>query len=163
MAVAGSVTITGLDELQERMKDLSAGAQRRVLRRGLVKAANVVRQEARKRAPVRTGRLKRGVRTKVTVRRDGLAVAQIYPGRSARHGLFAERGTQPHVIRPRTAKVLADGRTVYGRTVQHPGQPARPWMKPAAEAAHGAANEAFRVAAGAEIEAILRRQAAGIS
>lgn len=44
-----------------------------------------------------------------------------------------EYGTDPHVIRVRTAKVLHNAETgeFFGKEVHHPGTPAQPFMRPA--------------------------------
>lgn len=69
------------------------------------------------------------------------------------HGDFVENGTAPHIIVPRSAKVLAfsgaggrisqpgpnqrvptrGGATVFAMIVHHPGTPPRPWFAPEIE------------------------------
>lgn len=47
---------------------------------------------------------------------------------------FTEKGTAPHVIRPRriggVLVFVTDGETVFARHVNHPGTPPRPWFSP---------------------------------
>jgi hypothetical protein len=50
----------------------------------------------------------------------------------APHAEYTERGTQPHEIRPRSARALrfdAGGETVFAKRVQHPGTQAKPWFE----------------------------------
>lgn len=42
-----------------------------------------------------------------------------------------EYGAKPHTIRVRDKQVLTDGETFFGTEVNHPGQPAQPFMRPA--------------------------------
>lgn len=86
-------------------------------------------------APFRTGATRRGVRRTATHRIGTRYTATTE--NTTPQGEFAERGTRAHIIRPRTAKVLRfriGSRVVYARQVNHPGTPARPWLKPTAKA-----------------------------
>ncbi len=47
------------------------------------------------------------------------------------YGGYLEVGTEPHVIRVKTAKVLTDGKTFFGKEVNHPGTKPHPYFKPA--------------------------------
>jgi hypothetical protein len=50
------------------------------------------------------------------------------------YAMFVHEGTKPHVIKPRRKKVLSwkgpEGR-VFASSVNHPGTPARPWLRDA--------------------------------
>jgi len=57
-------------------------------------------------------------------------------GRGAKHVLFLEEGTKPHVIAARRRKFLrftVDGVVYFRRKVQHPGTKPRPFMREAAD------------------------------
>lgn len=97
----GTVTIeiTGLDKLQRKLRELPLRVQNAVLRKGLRAAANVVRDEARRRAPVRTGNLRRNIATSVSVRR-GQGSATVGPKPKAYYGMFVELGTSKMAARP---------------------------------------------------------------
>jgi HK97 gp10 family phage protein len=91
----------------------------------------------RDKVDVKDGTLRGSIRHKVT--RGGKLLVGV--GREAFHWRFLEFGTEPHAIearrarskrRKRGAKVLADPDTgvVYGTRYMHPGQPARPFIRP---------------------------------
>lgn len=66
---------------------------------------------------------------------------------------YLEKGTPPHIILPRNAKVLAfelGGETVFATEVHHPGTKARPFAKPTVDA--------VRNTIASEAAAILRRE-----
>jgi len=46
------------------------------------------------------------------------------------YGGYLETGTGPHVIEVKNAKVLTDGKTFFGKKVQHPGTAPHPYIKP---------------------------------
>jgi len=92
---------------------------------------------ARQRAPKKTGRLSTSISFKVT------KGSKLEIDVGAPYGTYQEFGTgtrgefpgRPYVITPKQAKVLrftAGGKTVYTRKVTHPGIPARPYLRPAA-------------------------------
>lgn len=57
---------------------------------------------------------------------------------AARYMVYVDRGTKPHVILPRNARVLrfeVGGDTVFARRVNHPGTKATHWISRAVEAA----------------------------
>jgi HK97 gp10 family phage protein len=56
---------------------------------------------------------------------DGIVIA------NKRHAAPVEFGTRPHVITVKNARVLSDGKTVFGTRVNHPGTQAQPFMRPA--------------------------------
>ena len=47
------------------------------------------------------------------------------------YGGYLETGTDPHVITVKNAKVLTDGETFFGKSVQHPGTNPYPTFYPA--------------------------------
>jgi HK97 gp10 family phage protein len=49
------------------------------------------------------------------------------------HASHVEFGTRPHTITVKTARVLSDGKTIFGKRVQHPGTQAQPFMRPAVD------------------------------
>ena len=93
--------------------------------------------EHRNNVDVKDGTLRGSIRHKVT--RGGKLLVGV--DREAFHWRFLEFGTEPHDIearrwrskrRRRGARVLADPDTgtVYGVRYMHPGQPARPFIRP---------------------------------
>jgi HK97 gp10 family phage protein len=138
--VSASVTIVGLEEAKKKLAELHPKKMREAERASMRAAANVLAVEARKRAPRDTGRLAsaKGVTVKVSVTNQKI---EANVG-TTRAGMWAELGTRPHAVKlkgkrrkggPAKAMRLPDGHFVRG-VIKHPGQPARPFIRPALEA-----------------------------
>lgn len=81
-------------------------------------------------APVRTGRLKASIHPD-PVRRSGPWRIDTGVSADAPYAAPVHEGARPHVIRPRHARVLrfeVEGRVVFARRVNHPGQRAQPFL-----------------------------------
>jgi HK97 gp10 family phage protein len=90
-----------------------------------------VQNEARRRAPVDTGRLRSSIvsRAEGSGRRVGYVV-----GTNVNYAAAVEYGTAPHVIKPRFKKALFwPGARHPVAFVNHPGTKAQPFMRPAIE------------------------------
>lgn len=78
---------------------------------------------ARALAPVRTGRLKASIHPD-PVRRTGPWAIDTGVSADAPYAAPVHEGARPHVIRPRNARALrfeVEGRVVFARRVNHPG------------------------------------------
>jgi hypothetical protein len=85
-------------------------------------------------APVRTGRLKASIHPD-SVRRSGPWSISTGVSADAPYAAPVHEGARPHVIRPRNARALRfeiNGRVVFARRVNHPGQRAQPFLTNAA-------------------------------
>lgn len=81
-------------------------------------------------APVRTGRLKASIHPD-PVRRSGPWRIDTGVSADAPYAAPVHEGARPHVIRPRNARFLRfeiEGRVVFTRRVNHPGQRAQPFL-----------------------------------
>ncbi|KRV48785.1 hypothetical protein AQ490_23220 [Wenjunlia vitaminophila] len=90
-----------------------------------------VQNEARRRAPVDTGRLRSSIvsRAESSGRSVGYSV-----GTNVNYAAAVEYGVAPHVIVPTTKKALYwPGAAHPVAKVNHPGSPGRPFMRPALE------------------------------
>jgi hypothetical protein len=71
-----------------------------------------------------------------------------------KYAMAVHEGAQPHIIRPRKKKALkfkVGGRTVIVRSVRHPGNKGRPWLRQAmTEVAHQRGFTVRRVGPGAQ-------------
>jgi HK97 gp10 family phage protein len=100
------------------------------LMRHTERVADMVQQEVRRQAPIDTGRLRLSVKMVkgATGQKFGWSVAA-----DTHYAVFVEKGTRPHVIMPKRAKVLKftarDGNEVYARKVNHPGTRPQPFME----------------------------------
>ena len=66
-----SMTLTGDKALERRLKKLPANIQRNLARKSLRKALTIVRTEARNTAPVWSKKLRKAIKTKVSLKKDG--------------------------------------------------------------------------------------------
>ena len=87
----------------------------------LIRKARAVQREARRMAPGRMGR-----RVNAVIVGKHVRVESSHPAT-----MYVIKGTRPHVIRPRTRKVLKfrmAGRTVFAKVVHHPGTKANDFL-----------------------------------
>jgi hypothetical protein len=104
-------------------------AQHRVVLRRIV-------DEAKRRVPVRTAELRDSI-AEVPPTMSGRTLIKGSVIATAPHAQFVHDGTQPHVIRARNASALVfqvGGRTIFAKSVRHPGTRARPFLREAADA-----------------------------
>jgi HK97 gp10 family phage protein len=66
---------------------------------------------------------------------------------------FIERGTKPHVIRPRKRKALLLDEGRFAATVWHPGMAARPFMRPTFDEK----NQAVQREIGAQLKRVINK------
>ncbi|QRE81831.1 hypothetical protein F1734_17335 [Rhodococcus ruber] len=103
------------------------------------KAASLTRRiaaQAKMNVPVRTGNLGRSIQEDPIVFSGPFRVTSGVTA-TASYAAAVHEGTRPHVIRARNARALAfpgaGGRTVFRRSVNHPGTRPRPFLRNAAE------------------------------
>lgn len=108
-------------------------------------AARQVVNRAKVLAPVDTGRLRASIRVE---RRRTLTLRSVFTvGSDVEYADMVHSGTRPHIIRPRSSKVLrfkVGGRTVYARVVHHPGTKPRPFLDRALREVAAARGYSFR-------------------
>lgn len=99
------------------------------VRRAVDRTRIDVQNEARRRAPVDTGRL----RSSIVSRAEGGGRSLGYViGTNVNYAAAVEYGTSPHVIKPRYKKALYwRGAAHPVAQVNHPGTAARPFLRPA--------------------------------
>lgn len=77
------------------------------------------------------GNLRSSIGHKVNERKHA-----VYLGTNTEYAIFVEKGTGPHIIRPKNARVLAwndKSGAHFARRVNHPGTKAQPFLTPAVE------------------------------
>lgn len=115
------VEVSGLDIKTLRLE--------KPIRRLLEKAADFAEETMKKKAPKRTGRLRRSIRKRV-----GRFEAEIGP--TVPYAVYVEYGTRPHIIRPVRARALrfeVEGEVVFARLVRHPGTKPQRFIRETAE------------------------------
>lgn len=103
------------------------------VKRAVDRTRTDVQNEARRRVPVDTGRLRSSIvsRAENSGRKVGYVV-----GTNVNYAAAVEYGTAPHVIKPRNKKALYwPGARHPVAQVNHPGTRAQPFMRPAVEMA----------------------------
>lgn len=113
-----SVTIKGMATLERRLRALSDNARGELLRKAVLEGAEIIRDEAERLAPKRTGRGAAGIKT--TAKASGSrATAEIgYDKKEAWHLRFAELGTKHHSAQPHLRPAID---TKKGEAVQAVG------------------------------------------
>jgi HK97 gp10 family phage protein len=128
-----SISISGLADLQKMLDELPAKIEANIMRGALRQGANVYRDRARNAAPVgKTGKLKKSIKVKTTVKR-GKAVSQVVAGGGdAFYAKFVEFGTAsfyegtgrtvggPYKMNPKRKEALKFG-DIFSETAIHQG------------------------------------------
>ena len=73
-----SMTLTGDKALERRLKKLPASVQRNLSRKAMRKGLADMRKEARSIAPKKTGRLRKAIKTKVSLRSSGDMTGRVF-------------------------------------------------------------------------------------
>jgi hypothetical protein len=111
-----------------------------ILRRSHRSFTRRIATQARVDVPVRTGKLGRSIREDDQIMAGPFVVTGgVSAGGGAEgvdYALYVHEGTRPHMIFPRrpggTLAFEMDGRTVFAKSVHHPGTKARPFLRNAA-------------------------------
>jgi len=164
-----NIQMKGLAELDRYLSALPMNMQKNAVRQALTAAARPIRDDARMRAPKKTGKLARSIKTgSARQNQDGtFSIAVRVTGRDAYIARFIEYGVRPHFIRAgdsglsarkltqsaaagnvtgdTATKALKIGNNFVSGEVFHPGHGARPFMRPALDAR---ADDAVRAFAG---------------
>lgn len=124
-----TIEIVGLDDYVKNIGE--AGSQiGKVLEEALVKAINVIKNDAQLLAPFVTGTLRRSIYTDIQEMGTLGIVAQ--DPTIAPYGIAVEFGTRPHDIYPVNKKALYWSGALHPvRHVFHPGTNPQPFMLPA--------------------------------
>tara|TARA_R100000655_G_scaffold99311_1_gene143114 strand:+ start:479 stop:895 length:417 start_codon:yes stop_codon:yes gene_type:complete len=83
------------DKLEKNLKKLPNTVQRNVMRKGMRRFLSVIRKAAKENAPVKSGRLKKSITSKVSLRRDGNITGRVFVSPKKHrvyYGHFAEWG-----------------------------------------------------------------------
>ena len=131
-----SITIPGLEELIATLTSIGGNASK-LINLALKASLLHVQQEARVRAPHRTGTLQRSILPEFHNLFGTVKVNEKY-------GLWLEEGTDAFDIVPRNKQALMwPGAAHPVKRVHHPGLKARPFFQPAIEASYPFMNEQF--------------------
>ena len=108
----------------EQAQQLIIAAARSAMRDTVV----AIHGDAMRLSPKKTGNNMRSIASEVS-EDESLIKGSVFS--TSGYGGWLEVGTAPHKISVKTAKVLTDGKTFFGKEVQHPGTAPHPYLKPA--------------------------------
>ena len=136
------IDLKGFDELMQNLERLKSSTQRKVARLAVTAGARIVRNEAKRLVPVRTGNLRDSISIKVLpYRRTEHIAARVFAsrirGKQGWHAHLIEFGTAPRYQKPKEFKHLSP--FLAKRAMKESGKrgrytgigPARPFMRPA--------------------------------
>ena len=162
-----SLKLTGDRMVQHLLAQIPEELARRTLRRAVTAAAKPVLADMKARAPVGTGLLRESLGTAIrSYRRGRTAVAVLGPriqftgrvrkklkgdaakAKPSNYAHLVELGVRPHAV-GRGSRILRAGRSPGTKLKQtggqHPGSPARPFIRPAVDAMGLQALEAMKM------------------
>ena len=131
-------TVEGFDKLEKQLRGLGEKVGKKVLRAAVKEAAETIRKAAQDKVPFNYGLLRESI--SISVKRiDTTAFAVVGPismkevrdgvtHNPARYAHLVEFGTSPHVIHAKPGKWLVF-KGKFAKKVNHPGQPARSFMR----------------------------------
>ena len=164
------ISIEGLREMNDALKELEGKAASQATRAGIAKAAQVVRKEMRNRAPVAEGELRRNLIYRIRKLGQTGFAGKVGPTKDVFYARFIEFGTSGYEIRPQYyqqvkgkrrggnfKKALKFDDQLYGAVQRHP-QPPRPFLRPAVDACLQAALDAAGQQIWKRIEKVKARQ-----
>lgn len=145
------IKVTGFKTIVANAKDLEGKLQRGTIREALTKAARLMTAKAKQNAPVgATGLLKKSIRQKVVTSKRGAVTAFVGPSTKV-SGQVDRFGTgNIQTVRPvKYAHLVEFGsaaRGSYGRKGQKvtPGNPPKPFMRPAFESTKESAAKKYK-------------------
>jgi HK97 gp10 family phage protein len=142
--MANLVNISGGKQLAEFLNQLPLKIERNIMRSALRAGASVIAKEAKVNAPIKSGNLKKSIRTGSNSKKGYVEAYVAAGGKKSKDGKlkkgafyaqFIEYGTAAHLIKPKNKKKLSfiakDGNRVNTFSVNHPGLQAKPFMRPA--------------------------------
>lgn len=95
-----TVTIEGLPHMRAQFGELSNKMQRAVMRGALKQTGAIVVKAAKAKAPIMTGKLKKSIKSSVSVKEGAQSSVDIGFGKEAYYGSFQEKGTVHHGAHP---------------------------------------------------------------
>lgn len=134
--------ITGGRQLDDLLKTLPKKLERNVMRAALRAGGVVLREEARRQAPVDDGVLRKSIRISTRSQRGSLYASVKAGSKKAFYAHMVEFGTRPHKIKAKPQSAL-DVNGNPRRDVDHPGSQPHAFMRPAADLAFQEAIKAF--------------------
>lgn len=142
--------VSGGTEIARALAEFPLKMEVAMMRGGLRSGAVVIAEDAKSRVPVQSGALRDSIRVRTGKKKDGRVFAYVVAGNRKKDGPWyahlVEYGVKPHVIvaggGTKSGKALAAAGRILGEKVDHPGAPAKPFLRPAFHARAGSALDA---------------------
>lgn len=112
-----TVKIEGGKELQDALRRVSASVAGEHLTAAAKEGAEIVRAEASRRAPRRTGKLAANIIAEVSLSQSDRAEISVGPSKEAFYGMFVELGTKHMAPRPYLRPAIDESRAEVERAV----------------------------------------------
>jgi len=139
MAKAISIRIEGLDRLKTAFQTAPTLVKSQI-QKAIILSVALVNRNAKMEAPVKTGRLRSGILSRLSPFKGAVESTVAY-------GIYVHEGTSAHIIRPVSRKALYwKGASHPVKSVRHPGTRANPFMKKGAEKSEGQVQLSFQKA-----------------
>lgn len=122
--------VKGLAELQKMLDTLPAKIERNIVRGALRAGMKPIMAHAKENAAFASGEMRDGLKIKTRARGGKVTVSLKATGKHAFVAHMVEYGTNPHTITGKLGGPLSLGDQIV-KSVNHPGQSARPFMRPA--------------------------------
>lgn len=126
------IKVAGLSELKKMLEGMPANVEKNIMRGAVRKGTKYMETIARNYVPVKTGALKKSIRTSVRIVNGDVRATLKVGGKGARHAHLIEFGTKPHLVKSPDGVLKVFGK--FFKSVQHPGSRMRPFMRPALDA-----------------------------
>lgn len=133
MATSKLTSFKGGAELQKFLDTLPTNIERNIMRSALRQGANVIRDDARSRAPVEDGDLRKSIKVKTRSRRGRVSASVVAGDNKAFYAHMIEFGVAPHGVKKGAKRKSGK----YQDGTLHPGFSEMPFMRPAADAKTG--------------------------
>jgi HK97 gp10 family phage protein len=168
------IEMRGTADVLKTLQRLGQRIETGAIRAGLTASAAIIRDEAKMRAPKRTGKLARAIRSgSARKNQDGTFSIRVYVDERRSGGFvgyFVEYGVKPHLIARKASKqgpatlkakvsqgekvggVMKIGDRFVSGVISHPGHAARPFLRPALDIKANEAVKAFRDRIAAYVE-----------
>lgn len=127
-----TIKIKNINEIVKAWRN-APGKLKKEIHVAVAKTVLKIENQAKREAPVNKqsggGNLRQSISSRMTGTASGVVEV------NASYALFVHEGTRPHTIRVQNRRVLANKRTgqIFGRTVNHPGTRANPFLQRAVD------------------------------
>lgn len=144
--MASEVEIKGLAELQAALDQLPVQIEKKLMRGALRAGQKVVLEQARGIVHSVSGDLAASMRISTGIKGSTVYASVKVGNKKSFYARWVEFGTKAHQIKAKGAGSIVFG-GIFSKSVHHPGAKAKPFMRPALDAAAQNGSAAFQAVA----------------